>query len=110
MLTASQRETLAAFADRVIPADDAPGGSAAGAVGFIEELLARELAPRASEYTAFLDQLAQAHFLNLSIEQQDALLKTYETTPPFRLAAETVHEAYWTSDAGKLLVGFTEKG
>lgn len=110
MLTASQRETLAAFADRVIPADDAPGGSAAGAVAFIEELLARELAPRASEYAAFLDQLTQAHFPSLPSEQQDALLKTHETTPLFRLAAETVHEAYWTSASGKALVGFIERG
>ena len=110
MLTVSQRETLAAFADRVIPADDAPGGSAAGAVAFVEELLTRELAPRASQYTAFLDQLAQAHFPSLSIEQQEALLKTHEATPLFRLAAETIHEAYWTSDSGKALVGFTERG
>jgi len=110
MLTATQQATLAAFADRVIPADDTPGGAAAGAVAFVEDLLARELVPRAAEYTAFLDQLAAAQFTTLTASDQDALLETLETSPIFRLAAETIHEAYWTSPDGKQAVGFTERG
>ncbi|WP_395140636.1 gluconate 2-dehydrogenase subunit 3 family protein [Armatimonas sp.] len=99
MLTDTQRATLAAFADTVIPPNDAPGGAEAGAVAFVESLLARELAPRAAEYTAFLDRLAKTG-MNFPAELQ--------ATPIFRLAAETIHEAYWTSTAGKRAVGFVE--
>ncbi|MBB6051762.1 gluconate 2-dehydrogenase subunit 3 family protein [Armatimonas rosea] len=101
MLTETQRTTLAAFADLVIPPDDAPGGTDAGAVAFVEDLLTHELAPRAAEYAAFLDTLAAGN-LTLSPE--------LESTPIFRLAAETIHEAYWTSAAGQQAVGFTVGG
>lgn len=99
MLTETQRATLAAFADTVIPPDDTPGGAEAGAVAFVEDLLSRELAPRAAEYTAFLDRLAETG-MEFPAELQG--------TPLFRLAAETIHEAYWTSTAGKQAVGFME--
>ncbi|WP_395088401.1 gluconate 2-dehydrogenase subunit 3 family protein [Armatimonas sp.] len=99
MLTDTQRATLAAFADIVIPPDDAPGGADTGAVAFVENLLARELAPRAADYAAFLDSLAETG-MDFSPE--------LEATPIFRLAAETIHEAYWTSAAGKRAVGFVE--
>jgi hypothetical protein len=101
MLTETQRTTLAAFADCVIPPDDVSGGADAGAVAFIEDLLVGALALRATEYAAFLDTLA-ASGLALSSELQ--------TTPIFKLAAETIHEAYWTSAAGKQAVGFQEEG
>ncbi|WP_309710124.1 gluconate 2-dehydrogenase subunit 3 family protein [Armatimonas sp.] len=97
MLTETQRATLAAFADVIVPPDDAPGGAEAGAVAFVEDLLARELAPHAAEYAAFLDTLA-ASGLDFSPEQT--------ASPIFKLAAETVHEAYWTSDIGQRAVGF----
>jgi hypothetical protein len=100
MLTETQRATLAAFADVIIPPDDAPGGAAAGAVAFVEDLLGRELAPRAAEYAAFLDRLA-TDGLDFSTELQ--------TSPLFKLAAETIHEAYWTSAVGKKAVGFLEQ-
>lgn len=101
MLTETQRTTLAAFADTVIPPDDVPGGAAAGAVAFVEDLLTRELAPRAAEYAAFLDTLATS---NLTISPE------LEATPIFKLAAETIHEAYWTSATGQKAVGFTVGG
>ncbi|WP_394795662.1 gluconate 2-dehydrogenase subunit 3 family protein [Armatimonas sp.] len=99
MLTDTQRATLAAFADTVIPPDDAPGGAEAGAVAFVESLLTRELAPRAAEYIAFLDTLAET---GMDFSQE------LEATAIFRLAAETIHEAYWTSTEGKQAVGFVE--
>ena len=97
MLTETQRATLAAFADTIIPPDDAPGGAEAGAVAFVEDLLKRELAPRAAEYTAFLDTLAE---IDMTLTPELA------ATPIFKLAAETIHEAYWTSEIGKQAVGF----
>ena len=97
MLTETQRATLAAFADVIIPPDDTPGGADAGAVAFVENLLTRELAPRAAEYAAFLDTLATTG-MDFSLEQQ--------ATSIFKLAAETIHEAYWTSDIGQRAVGF----
>ena len=100
MLIETQRATLAAFADVIIPPDDAPGGAEAGAVAFVEDLLQRELAPRAAEYAAFLDALA-ASGLELSPEQT--------ASPIFKLAVETIQEAYWTSEIGKRAVGFVEK-
>ena len=99
MLTDTQRATLAAFADCVIPPDDVLGAAEAGAVAFVENLLARELAPRAADYAAFLDTLATTG-MDFSSE--------LEATSIFRLAAETIHEAYWTSAAGKQAVGFVE--
>jgi Gluconate 2-dehydrogenase subunit 3 len=101
MLTQTQAATLAAFADTIIPPDDTPGGADAGAVAFVENLLQRELAPRAAEYAAFLDRLAESG-MRFSPE--------LEATPIFKLAAETIHEAYWTSAAGKQAVGFHEEG
>ena len=97
MFTETQRATLAAFADAVIPPDDAPGGAEAGAVAFVEDLLKRELAPRAAEYAAFLDALAES-----GREFSPELV----ASPIFKLATETIHEAYWTSAAGKQAVGF----
>ena len=99
MLTDTQRATLAAFADTVIPPDDTPGGAEAGAVAFVEDLLQCEMAPRAADYVAFLDRLAERG-MDFSVELQ--------ATPIFKLAAETIHEAYWTSAAGKQAVGFVE--
>ena len=101
MLTETQRTTLARFADTVIPPDDAPGGADAGAVAFVEDLLTRELAPRAAEYATFLDTLIAC---NLAISPE------LEATPIFKLAAETIHEAYWTSATGQQAVGFIVGG
>ena len=97
MLTETQRATLAAFADVILPPDDAPGAAEAGAVAFVEDLLQRELAPRAAEYAAFLDALAAS-----GLEFSPELV----ASPIFKLAAETIQEAYWTSTAGKQAVGF----
>ncbi|MCX6366882.1 MAG: gluconate 2-dehydrogenase subunit 3 family protein [Armatimonadetes bacterium] len=100
MLTETQRATLAAFADLIVPPDDAPGGAEAGAVAFVEDLLKRELAPRAAEYAAFLDVLA---------ESGREFLPELVASPIFKLAVETIQEAYWTSEMGKQAVGFVEK-
>ena len=100
MLTETQRATLAAFADVIVPPDDAPGGAEAGAVAFVEDLLQRELAPRAAEYAAFLEALAES-----GREFSPELV----ASPIFKLAAETIQEAYWTSEIGKQAVGFVEK-
>ena len=101
MLTPTQRATLAAFADCVIPPDDTPGGADAGAVAFVEDLLQRELAPRAAEYIAFLEELTVSG-LEFPL--------TLQATPIFKLATETIHEAYWTSEAGQRAVGFSTGG
>jgi hypothetical protein len=106
-LSETQRRTLAAFADRIIPEDDAKSASQIGAVDFIEVLLDSDLAAKKDDYLGFLERLTEANFAGLSEATQDQLLQKCEASPIFRLAAETIHEAYWTSATGQALVGFT---
>jgi len=116
MLTPLQKTTLCAAADRIIPADDFPGGSE-GADGYLTSLFRRDGPDLPALYAAGLGALdAEAHlragvaFAALAAEAQDALLTAVEsgaTQAPwpvdpaafFAMLAEHIIEAYY-SDPG----------
>jgi hypothetical protein len=95
-LTAEQGRTLAAIADRIIPAvDGLPGAERAGAVHFIDLALGGPLADAKEvvlDGVADLDKRARAlggrakSFADLSAEARDAQLRAVEKTPFFTLA------------------------
>jgi hypothetical protein len=95
-LTAEQGRTLAAVADRIIPAvDDLPGAERAGAVHFIDLALGGPLADMKEVVlagVADLDERARAlggrakSFADLPADARDAQLRAVEKTPFFTLA------------------------
>ena len=85
MFNERQLQTLRAAIDRVIPADDFPGGVEAGVADYLLKQLGRDLAHLAQDYPRFTDALeaeAQAAqgqaFAALADAQQDALLTRVE--------------------------------
>lgn len=135
MLTPLQKTTLCAAAERIIPADDFPGGSE-GADGYLMSLFARDGRDLPALYAAGLSALdAEAHlrdgsaFADLTAEAQDALLAAVEhggTQAPwpidpaafFAMLAEHIIEAYY-SDPGNggnpgarswQMIGFVVRG
>jgi hypothetical protein len=92
-LSEHERRTLAAVADRLIPADaHGPSAAEAGAVRYIERALRGDLADRRGAYTAALaalDAFARARhgqrFAALPAPRRDALLAALEagTAPGF---------------------------
>jgi hypothetical protein len=108
-----QAATLRALVDRLIPADDFPGGWEAGVGDYLARQLAGDLSPLLGLYRAGLDALdveaqatAGAQFVVLGAEAQDALLGQVEagavtTSWPidpaafFRHAAEHAAEGYY---------------
>jgi len=81
MFTGRRGEVLRALVDRMIPADDVPGGWEAGVGDYLARLFAGDLAAQALPYALGLDALdaeaAAAHgcgFVELADERQDALL------------------------------------
>ncbi len=110
MFSDTQQRTLRAAVDRIIPADDYPGGWDAGVGAFLEGLLARE--PRfLPTYRHGLDDLdAEARlteggpFAALATDAQDALLARVEAGEVW---------AHWTLDPAaffRLLVEQTTEG
>jgi gluconate 2-dehydrogenase gamma chain len=90
-LGADEAAEVAAIVARIIPTDDTPGATEAGAIYFIDTVLAtsrRELLEPMREGLAALKASAQSShnvgsFRQLTPTQQDALLKAIETTPFF---------------------------
>ena len=85
MFNERQLQTLHAAIDRVIPADDFPGGVEAGVADYLLKQLGRDLAHLAQDYPRFTDALeaeAQAAqgqaFADLADAQQDVLLTRVE--------------------------------
>lgn len=85
MLTASQRDTLRALVDRIIPADDFPGGWEAGVGDYLDRQFAGDLSHLVDDYRAGLDALdAEAHattgtsFAALALAAQDEVLRRVE--------------------------------
>lgn len=112
LLTHIQRQTLRAAVDRIIPADDFPGGWDAGVGDFFALLLARE--PQfLPAYRSGLDALeaeaqaaSGAAFAGLPPDAQDALLARVEAGEVaacwpldpgtfFRLLAEQTTEGFY---------------
>jgi gluconate 2-dehydrogenase gamma chain len=82
--------TLDAVTARIVPTDATPGAREAGAVGFIDHVLAdgRQdqlpvLQSGADDLNAAASRLGAGSFAELSAEQQDQLLTEIETTPFF---------------------------
>ncbi len=111
-LTAPEQSTLAAVADRIIPADEYPSASDCGAVMFIDRLLAVDLANRALELKAglaALNRFAQEKlgslFCELSVAQQDELLNLIDLGSDlairqfFNWLVELVLEGYYSDPA-----------
>ena len=85
MLTETQRATLRALIDRIIPADDFPGGWEAGVGDYLERQFAGDLSDLLDVYRAGLDALeveARAtsgiSFAALAPDAQDELLRRVE--------------------------------
>jgi hypothetical protein len=114
--TAPQLATLRALVNRIIPADEFPGGWEGGVEGYLRRQFAGDLRPFGETYRAALDALdaearaAGGPFVALSPAEQDRLLARVEqgdvATPwavdPaafFRMAVAHVAEGYY-SDPG----------
>ena len=113
MLTEAQRATLRALVDRLIPADDYPGGWDAGVADYLDRQFAGDLRTLVGVYRAGLEALdvealavAGVHFAELAPEAQDELLSRIErgevvTVWPvdpadfLRTAAEHAAEGYY---------------
>ncbi len=113
MLTEPQRATLRALVDRLIPADDYPGGWDAGVGDYLDRQWSGDLSDMLDTYRAGLDALdaesgatAGARFAELDAAAQDELLRRVEvgdvaTDWPvdpaafFRAAAEHAAEGYY---------------
>lgn len=85
MFTEHQHETLRALIDRIIPADDFPGGWDGGVGTYLERQFSRDLRPLLTMYRAGLDALdaearavGGAGFAALAPDAQDALLESVE--------------------------------
>ncbi len=113
MLTESQRATLRALIDRIIPADDFPSGWEAGVGDYLDRQFAGDLCHLLDMYRAGLDALevearatAGVSFAALAPAAQDELLRRVElgevvTDWPvdpaafFRAAAEHAAEGFY---------------
>ena len=113
MLTESQRATLRALIDRIIPADDFPSGWEAGVGDYLDRQFAGDLCHLLDMYRAGLDALevearatAEIGFSELAPDAQDELLRRVElgevvTEWPvdaaafFRAAAEHAAEGFY---------------
>ncbi len=90
-LGAAEATELAAIAARIIPTDDTPGATEAGAIYFIDHVLGSSrsevLGPVREGLGALQAKAAAAHdgslFSALRAEQQDGLLRDIEQTPFF---------------------------
>ena len=113
MLTEPQRAALRALVDRLIPADDYPGGWDAGVGDYLEKQFAGDLGHLVGTYRAGLEALdaealavAGVHFAEMAPAAQDDLLRRVEagdvsadwSVDPaefFRIAAEHAAEGYY---------------
>ena len=113
MLTETQWATLRALIDRLIPADDYPGGWDAGVGDYLERQFAGDLSDALDLYLSGLDALdvearttAGVSFAALAPDAQDELLRNVEVgematdwpvDPPefFRAATEHAAEGFY---------------
>ena len=109
MLTEPQRTTLRALIDRIIPADDFPGGWDAGVGDYLDRQFAGDLSDALELYLSGLDALdvearmtAGVSFAALAPDAQDELLRSVEVgematdwpvDPPEFVRAATEHAA-----------------
>jgi gluconate 2-dehydrogenase gamma chain len=93
-LTPQQAADFGAAADRIIPPDDTPGARAAGVVFFADRVLASLVRDRKAAFDNALTELNAAtrkvapnarSFAALTAAQQDAALRSIETTDAFAI-------------------------
>lgn len=101
-----EARTLAALCDQIIPADDYPSASQAGAVAFIDRQLVRHYRPHQRAYRAglrFADQLSISRFgtdpASISVEQQLVVAVALEREAPefFELLRRHTLQSYYGS-------------
>ncbi|MCX6019133.1 MAG: gluconate 2-dehydrogenase subunit 3 family protein [Chloroflexi bacterium] len=113
----SHAAMVQAIADRILPADETAGGGSAECMIHIADVLGNEQTQNIDLLRMYLDKLNvtakirhRHRFIDITIEQQDALLTETENHPAFALLAELVHESYWASEAGQTTAGFEVRG
>jgi hypothetical protein len=113
----SHVQMLHAIANRIIPADDAPGAGDNETMGYVAEVMTGDLGDKLGLLRTFLDTLNVAAklkhrraFTALIPAHQDSLLEQYHNDPAFHMLITLVNEGYWASDAGRAYVGFEVKG
>lgn len=101
-MTEQQWETLEAVVNRIIPADDWPGGWDAGVGDYLTRQFAGDLQGCVATYRAGLEALerdaeamGQTRFAMLPPDTQDALLARIETGAFFRMAVEHAMEGFY---------------
>lgn len=135
MFDATQYATLRALVDRMIPADEVPGGLDAGVDNYILHLLQHDGAGFASQYRAAIDAFQQealvqygCAFAQLPAGDADALILAltrhapntcWQTSPPAFIAilAEHCAEGFYADprqggNAGQVswrMIGFEER-
>lgn len=89
-LTPAEGETMAAFAENILPSDDLPGAREAGVVYFIDAALGSFFAPMHGLFTDGLADLdlravtgGAPRFVSLTPEQQIRVMQQVENTPFF---------------------------
>jgi len=94
-LTPAQVTTMSAFAEQIIPTDDLPGAREAGAIYFIDRVLAgpfQDLKQQVGALLKFLDDKARlenaaaSSFADLTSAQQIKIMKESERSDSFILA------------------------
>ena len=127
-LSREQANDFGAFADRIIPPDDAPGARAVGVVFFADRLLAGAGAG-AGQKPAFVKALAAVNaaarkrvrdggaFATLTPQQQDEVLASIDTTDDFNLLRGVTIAGYFShpcyggnrGNAGWKAIGFEDR-
>ncbi len=110
----SHVQALHAIANRVVPADETVGAGDNESMAYVADVMTGELSDRLEELRKFVDVLNvaakvehQRRFCDLNAEQQDALLRSVEDQPIFKMLVNLIQEGYWASEAGQATVGFT---
>lgn len=113
----SHGQMLLAIGDRVIPADDTPGGGSTEFMTLVADVLSNEYPQHIDSIRVFLDKLNvnakirwQRRFVDIDIDQQELLLTENQSDAAFAVIVDLVHESYWSSEAGLSTVGFETRG
>lgn len=94
VLTDAQRQMLAAVVDRIVPADQDPGGTGFGADSYILGQFAGQLSGEAAAIAAGLDGLGSG-FPALAAGARDAALSAVADQPWFRRLCELTQEGVY---------------
>ena len=92
VLNADEAADFAAIAARIMPTTDTPGATEAGVIYFIDRAFGDEMSgqlefarAQLAEFNASLGESEARSFSELGDDEQDAFLKTRESTPLFNM-------------------------